>query len=352
MKVHRLLLILTAIFLASTTTLHAQVSRSDRGKRLLPKLFSELLSNINPSTVRIQVDGKDAAMGVIVSPEGHILTKGSEIRGEFTVKLHDGTAYDGKLIGYHEPSDLGLVKIDGFDLKTIQFSDGDLDIPGNWVAAVDINSEPLAVGVISAKARKLFGPEALIENANKGYIGIRFGTGPSAPDEVVISEIVKGAAADSAGLKVNDIIVEVEGEKIKNRDQLPDIMNNYRPGDKVTVKVRRKVNDDIKEMEFKVTLSPRSKMSRGDLQNVFGGELSGRRGGFPKVIQHDTVVKPEDCGGPLVDLDGNIIGINIARAGRVETWALPVAIIKPILKDLLDGKFAVRKPAKVNQEKE
>ena len=28
-------------------------------------------------------------------------------------------------------------------------------------------------------------------------------------------------------------------------------------------------------------------------------------------------------GGPVVDLDGNVVGINIARAGRVETLALP-----------------------------
>ena len=64
-----------------------------------------------------------------------------------------------------------------------------------------------------------------------------------------------------------------------------------------------------------------------------------RRTGFPAIIQHDMVLKPIDCGGPLVDLDGNVLGINIARAGRVESWALPPDIVKPIIKDMKEGKL-------------
>ena len=56
--------------------------------------------------------------------------------------------------------------------------------------------------------------------------------------------------------------------------------------------------------------------------------MSKRRSGYDRVIQHDSVIRPEECGGPLVNLDGKVIGINIARAGRVETYALP---IKPVL---------------------
>ena len=40
-------------------------------------------------------------------------------------------------------------------------------------------------------------------------------------------------------------------------------------------------------------------------------------------------------GGPLVDLDGHIIGINIARAGRISSYALPASDIQQIL-DRLD----------------
>ena len=44
-----------------------------------------------------------------------------------------------------------------------------------------------------------------------------------------------------------------------------------------------------------------------------GGPFSERRWGFPLVLPHDTPLRPKDCGGPLVDTDGQVGGINIAR---------------------------------------
>jgi S1-C subfamily serine protease len=57
------------------------------------------------------------------------------------------------------------------------------------------------------------------------------------------------------------------------------------------------------------------------------GPLSHRRDDFPAAIQHDTVLRPSDCGGPIVDVAGNVIGINIARADRTASYALPSAAV-------------------------
>ena len=46
------------------------------------------------------------------------------------------------------------------------------------------------------------------------------------------------------------------------------------------------------------------------------------------ILQHDSVLKPSECGGPLVDLDGKVVGINIARAGRTETYAIPSEVVQ------------------------
>jgi serine protease Do len=69
-----------------------------------------------------------------------------------------------------------------------------------------------------------------------------------------------------------------------------------------------------------------------------GSELSGRRSGYPTILTHDSVLRPTDCGGPLVDLDGNVIGINISRAGRTESWTVPTEVIQSVLADLKAGK--------------
>ena len=91
-------------------------------------------------------------------------------------------------------------------------------------------------------------------------------------------------------------------------------------------------------------LSPNSK--RSNMQNSMGSVLSRRRKKFPMAFQHDSMLTSKTCGGPIVDLSGNIVGINIARAGRVSSLALPVNEIRDVIEDLKTGDKA---PEKVNQ---
>jgi S1-C subfamily serine protease len=65
------------------------------------------------------------------------------------------------------------------------------------------------------------------------------------------------------------------------------------------------------------------------------GEISSRATGFKNVMQHDTVLLPHQCGGPIVDIDGNFVGLNIARAGRVVSLAYNVKDLQPVVFDML-----------------
>ena len=65
-----------------------------------------------------------------------------------------------------------------------------------------------------------------------------------------------------------------------------------------------------------------------------GGLISRRRDGFPEVLQHDSTVLPQDCGGPVVNLEGKAVGINVARAGRVSTLAIPAATVQRVIGQL------------------
>ena len=330
----RLPTIAACALLACAGTAPAQSSFSDTGKKKLPRLFAEAVSGATDSTVRVRAEGKDVALGTIVSPDGYILTKGSEVRGgAIACELRDGSAYDAELVGYDRASDLALLKIPAERLKPVTFADAKAAEVGNWVAAVGIESQPIAVGVVSAAARKLYGEQAFIENGNKGYFGINLGD-PVDHAGVLVVRVEPGAAAAKAGLKADDIIIEVDNKAIKDREGLITLMESYRPRDKVVVKVWR--GDE--ELSIPVTLGSKADFDRGSFQNAMGGDLSGRRTGFPLVIQHDTVIRPTDCGGPLVDLEGRVLGINIARAGRVETWALPGDVAMKAFKELKAAK--------------
>ena len=45
------------------------------------------------------------------------------------------------------------------------------------------------------------------------------------------------------------------------------------------------------------------------------------------------MIRPEQCGGPLLNSDGEVIGVNIARAVRVATYAVPMQEIKEFVKE-------------------
>ena len=68
--------------------------------------------------------------------------------------------------------------------------------------------------------------------------------------------------------------------------------------------------------------------------NWGGGPFSDRRWGFATVIPNDLPLAPADCGGPLVDIDGRCLGVNIARALRVASYALPPRLVQETIEKI------------------
>jgi serine protease Do len=207
-----------------------------------------------------------------------------------------------------------------------------VDPLGAWVASPGLGEEPVAIGVVSVATRKITTRTATpIRNAGGGYLGVSLD--PDATGARVAG-VLNDTPAQKAGIKTNDIIVAVDQTEIDSSDALIQLLQKYKPGVSIVLKVKR-----VEEvMELKVTLANRPS-DRADFQNRLGSELSERRTGFPIILQHDSVLRARDCGGPLVDLEGRVIGINVARAGRTESYAIPSEAIKPLLPDLIAGKF-------------
>jgi serine protease Do len=97
-----------------------------------------------------------------------------------------------------------------------------------------------------------------------------------------------------------------------------------------------------------VTLGDRAQLPKRiantDPGTILGTEVSQRRTGYPVIFQHDQPLNPEDCGGVILDLRGEVVGVNIARAGRVDTYAIPADVVARLLKTL-DFDTLGRKPA-------
>ncbi|MBX7046250.1 MAG: trypsin-like peptidase domain-containing protein [Ignavibacteria bacterium] len=67
---------------------------------------------------------------------------------------------------------------------------------------------------------------------------------------VIVNQVARGGAADDAGLKTEDIIVQANGEPIRNEQDILAVVNDLRAGETLKLKVMR--NKSEKEIEIKL----------------------------------------------------------------------------------------------------
>ncbi|MGC4003797.1 MAG: hypothetical protein QM811_12000 [Pirellulales bacterium] len=61
--------------------------------------FKPSVAPAGRSTVTIQCDDKDAALGAVVAADGYVLTKASELAGRIAVKVRGGKSYPATVVG-------------------------------------------------------------------------------------------------------------------------------------------------------------------------------------------------------------------------------------------------------------
>ena len=167
----------------------------------------------------------------------------------------------------------------------------------------------------------------------RAFIGVRFDSDGSTTR---LGEIRAGFGAEQAGLKRGDLILGVNGTTVSNREQVVEMLREFREGQIIKLHVQRageQFDADVRMMlpsavPNAIDFFPEQRLSR------LAGSTSKRAEGFEQAIEHDTVLQPWLCGGPLVNLDGKAIGLNIARASRVTTYALPARLVRRIFEEL------------------
>lgn len=292
------------------------------------KAFRPVVTAPNASIAQVLCDGEAAMLGTVVDAGGLILTKASELRGTIECTMPGSKKkLKAKVVGVSDSHDLALLKVEAAGLTPVAWAE-ELPEVGSLVATPGGEADPVALGVISVAPRELKEP---------GFLGVGFQGDGDAPR---VGEVVAKSAAEKAGIQPGDLITHIAGKPIETRQQLSSTIRKHAPGETLAIKLRR--GDEEKSVTARLgsrRLSP-ERQSRLDLMNMYGGPLSDRRGGFAAALQHDTVLLPSQCGGPLVDLDGKAVGINVARAGRVESYAIAAAAVEPLLEALKSGKLA------------
>lgn len=90
---------------------------------------------------------------------------------------------------------------------------------------------------------------------NKAFLGVRGGLTLVDQDRgpCVISEVIADSAAANAGMQVDDVVQQVNDQKVETFRELVMYVSSFNPGEKIKVKVLR----DGKPLELEVTLAER-----------------------------------------------------------------------------------------------
>ena len=315
----------------------ASRDRIRRNGEAMRDLFLNVVERASKSTVAIKSEDQQIALGTIVDENGFILTKKSELKGQVSCLLNDGSEVPAYVFGIHEPTDLALLKIEKTGLAPIVWNVQETATAGSWLITSHPDGSVTSLGVISVEPRVISG--------GHGFLGItmdtRFeGTGAK------IQEVTPKSPAEKGGLKIGDRIIRVGDKDIGNSNDLREAISSKSPGDEVLLTVAREGNTLQLKVILGSNLDLNPQMARSNFQNTMGGRLSKRRYDFPSAFQHDAVLSPNQCGGPVVNIEGDAIGLNVARNGRVASLALPVSTLLPVIEELMSGELA---PAIVNK---
>ncbi len=316
--------------------------------------------------------------GVIISPDGYIVTNNHVIDGavDIHVMMSNRKIYSAKLIGHDPLTDLAVIKIDGHDFPSVPLGDSSQLHPGQTVLAF---GNPFGYqftvtrGIVSALNRRNPDPEdrrkpggfiqtdAAINPGNSGgplvdvrgeVIGINTflispsgsfsGMGFAIPTQVVrpvvdqimstgkvahgymgigitditpenakffdvsnasgavVSQVEDGSPAAKAGLKIGDVITELNGQKVVDATSLQVVVGETQPGTTLQLGVMR----NGKSMTVPVTLEAMGSRDKGE--NESGQNSQGKmRWGLglsnltPDVRQQ--VQAPADVHGAVVE---------------------------------------------------
>jgi len=301
------------------------------------------------STVSISYRNYRVSYGTIVQIPGAtqptILTKWSEVskvRDSLMINTSDGKRYPAKVSGVYHDHDLAIltVKTPDTNLTPLDLTASAVPKLGNFIIMARPDGNVEGFGVVSVQARSL-------RESDRAYLGVMMGFATAGKNGVPLKEVMPNSAASNAGLLDGDIVLTVDNTAITGAMEMRNLLQRLDPGSEINIRYRR----GNAEKETTVQLGSRDEnkdarkvpAKRMNIMERMGTVPSRVRTNFPNVIQSDMPIQSDrtpnnprddftnDCGGPVVDLDGKIIGIAIARGSRIKTYIIPTTTIQTVL---------------------
>ncbi|MCM8525000.1 MAG: serine protease, partial [Lentisphaeraceae bacterium] len=322
MKIFSFSFLIFALFFSSAIADPLPQSQRINGT-FVKQALEELTEKVNDSIVMVStLDSNPLSNGVIVKEDGFILTKASEIKNEdIQVVLPNQKRYHAVFVGEDAATDLALLKIKAKDLKPLDFKGDFPQDKATWLVS-PLFGLTSKIGIVSSVTRDI--------KRVSGVIGIMLGE--EIKEGIVIRNAVEKGPAHTAGVRAGDILLKVDGKQMLKRDKLLNYLKDKSPGTHVEILVQQ----NGKEISRKILLGDRNQTFGLFNRNLeMSGVISKRTDGFNSIIQHDIPIEHFDTCSPLMDIDGRVVGLNIAKANRSEAYALPNAEVRKAIDKLI-----------------
>jgi len=294
---------------AATPALHLRVPENVEELRNLEKQVKTVVEKVTPATVGLQVGGSSGSGVIIsadgyVLTAGHVSGKPGQ---DVTVIFPDGKKVKAKSLGMSKSIDSGLVKI--ADEGTYPFCEMGNSAPlkkGQWVISIGHpggfkqgRTPPVRLGRVQELSDMLVRTDCTLVGGDSGgplfdldgkvigihsriggtiatnihvpvdtyrdnwdrlakseVMGSRLGV-PERPvvepphlgitfgKETVVDKIDPDSPAAKAGFKEKDIVTKFDGVKVDTLDQIKTQLGKRKPGDEVTLEIRRGDNETL-----------------------------------------------------------------------------------------------------------
>ena len=288
--------------------------------RSLPIQLKELESKLDDACVTVTSEFADedsrSIVGVRILNTKWVVSKSTVVGEKPSFKI-DGETFPLKVIRRESENDLVLLEAESVHSAGVKLP-ASLTEPnvGEFLLSPEANS----AGRVSILSTPAFRSR---KQMSRGYLGVfpsNFKDGSGAQ----LDQVVDSGAAKRAGLRVGDVITKLNETAIKDARDLRSFLTEELPNGVIEATIVR----GEKELTKSIRLGS---VDSGSNHAADRMDKSARRDGFSRVFSHDADLAPEECGGPLYDLAGRFVGLNIARNSRVRCYAVPASEIADLI---------------------
>lgn len=322
----------------------------ESGIKPIPALekIDESLSNLSSSfkstslsiTSRVK-NAETAAQGTVIfltnedlKNNSYLISKSSIVGNDIFV-LYEAKSFPAIVVARDSLNDLVLLKINTSIKGGVEILSGlgniNSYVAGKFLFSPISGNEPAKVSVMSSPG------VSFLPNRWNTTLRIK---AVERNNTLIIKKIEANSVAKMSNLKIGDRIVSINGVNLNTNDELEWEISTYRPNTKIRFKGKRYgfAYSKLLLLEDMGFAPP----AQEHLAEQFQGGKSERNYGFKRMFSHDGKLLPSDCGSPVFDMDGNFMGINIARVSRTSSIAIPAEEVRIFVQSALKMSAVVK----------